>query len=166
MSYTPEIEDIRVGYECEICPNLGYEDKWIKVIGKCEEEIGNGVKSCNLDELTYDCLIDGYIGIRTQYLTKEQIESEGWEFKVKSIDLWFEQEVLTDEFDWSGMCNLYTYKPYKLFLNYGLHDHKLQIKCDFSGGEDFSGSDTLFEGYCPSINELRTIQKLLKINPK
>ena len=101
--------------------------------------------------------------LRTPYLTRVQIEAEGWEMYSKGIDMWFEKEVLTVEFDWSGLCNLYGYKPYKLFLNYGEHDHKINIKCDFSGGADFSKSDTLFEGYCPSINEFRYISKLLKI---
>ena len=73
--FTPSIEDIRVGYECEICPNLGYENVWIPTVGRCEQ---NSAKDCNLDELTYDCLIDGHIGIRVPYLTKEQIEAEGW----------------------------------------------------------------------------------------
>src|SRR6187431_1971729 len=83
--FTPQIEDIRVGYECEICPNLGYDDRWIPTVGKCEEIPGNGVKSCNLDELTYDCLIDGHIGIRVPYLTKEQIEAEGWKAAIANL---------------------------------------------------------------------------------
>ncbi len=74
--FTPDIEDIRVGYECEICPHLGYDNTWIPTVGRCEQ---NSAKDCNQDELTYDCLIDGYVGIRTPYLTREQIEAEGWE---------------------------------------------------------------------------------------
>ena len=63
----------------------------------------------------------------------------------------------------SSLQEFYGYKCYKLFLNYGLHDQKLIIKGDFTGGCNFEQSDTLFEGFCPSINEYRTICKLLNI---
>lgn len=147
--YTPSIEDIYVGYECEMkTPDgwkqfayLHYNDLDFSII---EEDLDMG-------------------NLRTPYLTKEQIEAEGWRLYSSGIDLWFEKKVLTEEFDWSRLCNLYGYKPYKLFLNYGLHDHKIHIKCDFTGGQDFSESDTLFEGLCLSMNEFRKLCKWIGI---
>lgn len=159
--YTPNIEDVRIGYECEHTTHMSaFELNDTNRIIKDKLYLPDVVSYLSWvmedgEELSKF--------VRTPYLTKEQIEAEGWEMYSKGIDMWFEKEVLTAEFDWSGLCNLYGYKPYKLFLNYGEHDHKINIKCDFSGGADFSKSDTLFEGYCPSINEFRYISKLLKI---
>ena len=73
--YTPSIEDIRVGYECE-------SHEW------CSDELG-------ISELNYDRWVRttlnnsrvetivkyGIKGIRVPYLTKEQIESEEWKHK-------------------------------------------------------------------------------------
>ena len=67
--YTPDIEDIRVGYECEIFNPantdpfiLGhYYDSWDKIT----------IHRVNM----YDV---GRKEFRTPYLTKEQIEAEGW----------------------------------------------------------------------------------------
>jgi len=138
--YTPNIEDIRVGYECEICPNLGYDDEWIKVIGKCKEVLGNGVKDCNLAELTYDCLIDSHIGIRTSYLTKEQIEKEDWLFKVSY-----------------GDAERFSKANYNIFYYY--KDCMLSVIMTKETKEDIS----IFGGKCNSINEFRWICKLLNI---
>lgn len=164
--FIPDIEDLKVGYECEICTNYGYEsfndnkEIWEKVLIEYKNEDGTYTEKLLNIIIGID---DGYQPVRVSYLTKEQIEAEGWNFKIKGIDLWFEKEVLTEEFDWSSFCNLYGYKPYKLFLNYGTNDNKIIIKCDFSGGADFSNSDILFEGECKDINTLKYISKLLKI---
>lgn len=152
--FTPDISDIRVGYECEYY--LG--NSWHEHVVESLYTDRDGYGIFELEQY----LQEG--SLRVPYLTKEQIEAEGWELYSKGIDLWFKREVLTEEFDWSGICNFYGYKPYKLYLNYGLHDYKLKIKCDFSGGQDFNEADTLFEGECKDINTFRWICKLLKIN--
>ena len=67
--YTPEIEDITIGYECELLRiTIGeYDTKpdniWVRSIVDKYEFI-------NLSKST----------TRTPYLTKEQIEKEGWKF--------------------------------------------------------------------------------------
>lgn len=67
--FTPEIKDLRVGYECEM--KVYNEDRWVKLV------FGNLDFSTVLDRdkdgkySVPDC-------IKTPYLTKEQIESEGW----------------------------------------------------------------------------------------
>lgn len=154
--FTPEIEDLHVGYKGEY-RETSYFDWFPFII----DDLFRDTMGYGISEYAEYLLEDN---LRTPFLTKEQIESEGWELYSKGIDLWFKKEVLVENFDWSGLNNLYGYKPYKLFLNYGLHDHKIHIKCDFSGGGTFADSDTLFEGYCPSINEFKIICKLLKIN--
>lgn len=149
--FTPSIEDIRVGYECEIYPNKGYEDTWIPTIGKCEEVPGNGVKSCNLDELTYDCLIDGHIGIRVPYLTKEQIEAEGWKVTTptpKATIHW------------------------KLFITKGnvmgglLNDGRLELVLQdvlLDDRTEATSNGRIYLGECKDINTFRMICKLLGI---
>ena len=169
--FQPEISDIRVGYECEIYTmNTGglmimdmsdgeksetICEPHIKCWGsvKCGTDIWNERNPKDIYELIKNNQI------RTEYLTKKQIESEGWIFRIKSTDLWFESDMEKA----SSLQEFYGYKCYKLFLNYGLHDQKMKITADFTGGKNFNTSDTLFEGFCPSINELRTICKLLNI---
>lgn len=169
--YTPDIEDIKVGYECEIHtmttggliildmldkeesktiqqPNIEY---WVPI--KCDLDIWDNKTPHQIVKLLNNNQV------RTPYLTKEQIEAEGWIFKIKSVDLWFE----SDAEKASNLQDFYGYKCYKLFLNYGLHDNKIKIKGDFTGGCNFNKADTLFEGFCPSVNELRIICKLLNI---
>lgn len=70
--FTPSIEDIRVGYECEANPKFYSEQKdvWKPTIMK-----GVG------QEVIYYHSLGVY---RTLYLTEEQIESEGWKEDIKN----------------------------------------------------------------------------------
>ena len=155
--FIPSIEDIRIGWEGEVCPNLGYDDNWEPIIGKCEEIPGKGVKDCNLDVLTYDCLVDGYIGIRVPYLTQEQIEKEGWEYKTTNkIRCWYEIESPEDGGNWYG------YYIYKAQL---IHDPEMNyVKISFCF--DCIEWETVFEGECKCINTLRSVMKLLRMKIK
>ncbi len=152
--YTPKITDIRIGYECEVNWSRGYSEEFEPLNTSLKDE--EGVYDPNLDDtvIAYD---DGYAEFRTKYLSKEDIESEGWIFKSKTVDLWFESDLEKA----ISLQDFYGCKCYKLYLNYGLHDHKLKIKGDFMGGSTFDESDTLFEGKCLSINEFRYITKEL-----
>lgn len=136
--YTPEISDLKIGYECEICTNYGYEsfnegeEKWEKVI------IGYKIPGGYNDELCdiIHGLDDGYQPVRVKYLTREQIEKEGWKIEPCFITkLKFTKD--------------------KICLDYYPHAHKLEI---------YLWKETkLFDGVCPSINEFRTIINLLNI---
>lgn len=152
--FTPDIEDIRVGYECEICPNLGYDDVWIKTTGHCEEIVGNGVKSCNLDELTYDCLVDGYIGIRTPYLTKEQIEGEGY-LIIKNREDGFDAQKHYTKYNFTEL-------NYEYYNNELIIDEYYQSELVATPTGVFN-SYTIFKGVCKDINTFRYIIKLLGI---
>jgi len=132
--YTPDISDLRVGYECETkdCSDSRY-DNWAKTI----------LTPSFLDE-TYK--IEGWIEqsyIRTAYLTKEQIEAEGWEYSF--------QEGLLEIHNYIFKEN--TSAPPILLRHYP------QMKALRIIQEE----QQLFKGQCPSINELRYISKLLNI---
>lgn len=75
--YTPKITDIRIGYECEVNWSRGYSEEFepLNTSLKAEE----GVYDPKLDDIViaHD---DGYAEFRTKYLSKEDIESEGWIF--------------------------------------------------------------------------------------
>lgn len=134
--FVPKIEDIRVGYECEVDGSRlpGISDSWIKLKFK---GVDKAVISYHKAKM-----------YRTPYLTKEQIEDEGWKFK---------GALCSDE-----QCKGYVYN-YQIDIEgifYNLQqnqDYNLHVS-QWSSEE---GSHTLYNGYCPSINEFRYITKEL-----
>lgn len=155
--FTPDIEDIRVGYEgwyFNSCmdelgvPELNYA-RWEKTIlnkGQVETILKYGVRE-----------------FKSAYLTKEQIESCGFTLKAKSIDSWF--QINEDKRFDTDLQNFCGYKCYNVFLNYGFHDYRLKIKADFSGGADFDKAETLYDGECRCINQLKQILKQIHVTP-
>ena len=143
--FTPSIEDIRVGYECEMYNPSKKEwnefivkDSWF---GRDGEGDLPEVYSAILPGFSYD--LKPSEKIRVPYLTKEQIEADGWEYmnssKFSSTVLYFQKKT-TD-----GVISL------ELCIN----DHNIAIGYDLY--------EPMYNGYCPSINEFRYICKLLKI---
>ena len=134
--YTPDISELHVGYECEIGTSWGF------CKGKFPEV------------LTYDTLTGFAIqkatglmdvfkagSLRTKYLDQSDIESLGWEFdKSRGIPL---------EYHYTKEVNLKKYKLTKLSTK--IHIGILQQ------------GNTLYEGECKSINELRKIMEWLNI---
>lgn len=94
-------------------------------------------------------------GIRVPYLTKAQIETEGWKFKGKSVDLWWEKE---------GTFDMGSFRVYKIIMHYGMKGHignqdlKMHIYAEDQGTEY-----DLFRGIVTSINEFRKLQNWLGI---
>jgi len=133
--FIPDIEDIRVGYECEISvpyfvskpyivnnDNLKY--KWVN--HKFELQEVYGADNClNID---YE--------IRTPYLTKEQIEAEGW----VEIHAGFFKK---GDFLMSNITNFNG-----IIIRKG----------------SWYPEETKYSGECKDINTFRYICKLLKIN--
>ena len=155
--FTPSIEDIKVGYEFEVL----IENNWIECT--IVDILSVGVKISGKDNSLISSFtnFDGYI--RTSYLTKEQIENCGFTLKHKSIDYWFQiNEEKRFDTDLHNFCG---YKAYDVFLNYGFHDRRLKIKSDFSGGGGFDKAETLYDGECKCINELKQILKHIHITP-
>lgn len=132
--YVPNAKDLHVGYEMEV--DYGYFtnaelNTWYPVILK-------GVDSAVLNYLE-----KGYY--RTPFLTKEQIENEGWETEFNTS---FDSVLF-----YAQRGNLF-----KLIYNY---DTKiLDIWTNDSEDDRIVG---LFRGECKSINEFRYICKLLNI---
>jgi len=122
--YTPDITDLRIGYECEA--NI--------TVFKVKEEW----KFCTLKGVGPEVIEYHKQGVyRTPYLTQQDIENEGWEFKHK-------EENFSLIFEKNQIFNLEFIPARK----------EVRIKLQ---------ENMLFRGLCPSINELRTIQKLLEI---
>ena len=80
-------------------------------------------------------------------MTKEDIESLGWKYTGRSIDIWFKKEGYFDLGSWTAL---------KLILHYGLHDNRLTIFANDSGDEY-----TLFRGFIKNIEEFKVLSKQL-----
>ena len=115
--FVPEIEDIHVGYECE----LNQEGKW------------------------YPLLFTGYeitsffkekSELRVPYLTREQIETEGWKYHSNS-EAW--------------ECPIFRKGNWMLFFN----TNEIWIQL---------GNQMKYDGPCKDINTFRKICQLLGIN--
>jgi hypothetical protein len=144
MYYTPEILDIKVGYEYEFHGStVGglihfNEDGSIDKEGSIEPCIKIWSKEvCGVDpwssrqyDSVVECLNNGQI--RVPYLTKDILKEEGWTYLLNTLA---------------------EKKGYTILLYKEKHDIRIWNK------------DMLvkFDGYCPSVNELRLISKLLNI---
>jgi hypothetical protein len=132
--FTPDIEDICIGYELEMNWNRAYEEKWVPIkISVQDEEFAY---TSELSEIV-DALHDGMSEARVPYLTKEQIEAEGWKpeksyFRKNNLYLFFENNELEIEFG----------EPFTW---------------------DASDSDVRYKGECKDINTFRKLIKLLGI---
>jgi hypothetical protein len=124
--YTPSIEDIRVGYECECLWQRPEPKTWDRI--KITETDTEKYLELSVEDVLRRVKSNE---IRTPYLTKEQIEAEGWR----------------------NVTHHYKKEDYNLMLPY---DDKYLIRV-------FKGIEPIFQGHCPSINELRIITKLLGI---
>lgn len=127
--FIPEPEDIRIGYECEMfimemnsTIQAASRQYWEKVI----------VTKENLFEVIHSDL-------RVPYLTKEQIEAEGFSF-------------IGDNH------RMLQFMRWELEINYYPEQHKIHI---YETGE--KPPRDLFWGECKDINTFRFIKKLSKI---
>lgn len=130
--YTPDIEDLFVGYECERIYYGDDEDTWIPHI------IG----------FEYDWLeipVNYNKALRTPFLTKEQIEKEGWTFKT----------------EYTGLYRL-TFEKGNSWLGYNPENHMMVI-IPIDPVKEFYEHHQRYAGSCKSINEFRKITKWLGI---
>lgn len=141
--YTPDISDIRIGYECEWVDTRG---DWVPCTVECPQDI---VDAFN-DKL------------RTLYLIKKQIENEGWIHKATMLLADFSKEnndILRESFEKNNYLLILNSYPNKRTISIMIKD---PIKITWELGiqpEKFA-----FNAECPSINEFRYITKnLLKI---
>lgn len=143
--YTPNIEDFYVGYECEIKNSsdpISFEWEWVKFKDNFDFDMGK-IGNDNDYDFAYlrNDLKDG--NIRTPYLTREQIEAEGWK-KIHYREYIKDLEDITIHF----------------FNGNKEEEHDEKYLSTFSIHNKYYN---LFEGDCPSINEFRKICKLLNI---
>jgi len=133
--FIPDLEDLRIGYECEIYEQT--TDKTIKdvkwhfiIVDKGNSIIG---KTIAINRIHH------YLNsnkLRTPFLTKEQIENEGW----KNITL-----------------------PSSYGLHFEKERYRLQWLEKKKAIYIAEGLNIVYRGFCPSINEFKYICKLLKI---
>ena len=134
--FTPDIEDICIGYELEINWNRAYEEKWVPIKVSVQDE--EFAYTSELSEIV-DALHDGMSEARVPYLTKEQIEAEGWEFDYNLGDFDYYIKTVNDKEEYElEFC-------YKEPININILKR------------------TLYNGECKDINTFRKIIKLLGI---
>ena len=131
--FTPDIEDLCIGYECEYNFAKAYtnEFNFVKIGYKDNEGYTN-----ELSDMIH-LIDDGAAAIRVPYLTNKQIEAEGW----KPEKTYFRKN------------NLYLF----------FENNELEIDCGEPFTWDASDSDVRYKGECKDINTFRKIIKLLGI---
>lgn len=127
--FIPDIEDIRIGYEAEFDLKGINKEGWRFVKFKGVDE----AVRCYYEKGLY----------RTPYLTKEQIEAEGW----------VEQHSVT-----SGRGMFTFYKKGNYLLEYNSLYKGITIR-----EGSWYPEETKYSGECKDINTFRYICKLLKI---
>lgn len=148
--YTPSIEDIHVGYKCEVYGQS--TTKLIKNISFHEVTVGLHMevgKSVGINQIP-NLIKKEYI--RTPYLTKEQIEKEGW---VEDTDHPIFSGSLSIKNDKATYLLRMIDKTNIRIIRYTKPDHNNIWK--------MQQRSTIYDGDCPSINEFRKIVKLLGI---
>jgi hypothetical protein len=130
--FTPDIEDIHIGYELEVNYNFKLNDIFHKKIIDSFEELSD-IHS----RMPGDCVI------RVPYLTKEQIEAEGWERY--------------------HMDGTYIKDNHILNFDFATGLNRLNIHKKPETGKNVTSHDMLFNSKCKCINDFRKIIKLLGI---
>lgn len=139
--YTPEISDIRVGYEHEAY----FNNEWKKYIIETNDNLRSYKELINSNR------------IRVGFLTKEQIEAEGWKLDT----------IITTDDDDNDLYNtgFSKYLDENNWYSVVLYpENKILIQKGWYRNEVTWLSREVFYGECKSINEFRYItEKLLKI---
>ena len=143
--YTPETSELFIGYILE------YRSKSYISVEKIEWHLWTKI-TVNTDFLARGCSessFDSDVEIRTKYLTKEDIESEGWSFQYQEL-------LAVDEY------NHRFFSKGRHFLEYLIEGDIIIIKIK---AQTTKGREPLliYLGSCPSINEFRKICKWLNI---
>jgi len=151
--FTPSIEDIRVGYECEVDTHGTFG--WVKVMVAdyhFKTKVPKGYFGIGIFNLSEKFKQDNEI--RVPYLTKEQIEAEGWVYKgIEHYNIMGCS--VNQQFHNAMEKNEYVIQGRSLFGS----QHHLKI-FDIS---DQEGGHCIYEGLCKDINTFRYICKLLGI---
>lgn len=141
--YTPDKSELFFGYECLKQTSWGFiPGIWPEVLGE-----DTHYNLFPMGSTPHEQVFNASDGIITLYLTKEQIEKEGWEFDVNMAD--------------SPELGFLKEQGIQYLCYYNTENHNLRIERIVDSGT--GKEDYLFNGHCPSINEFRKITKLLGI---
>lgn len=140
--YTPNVEDLHIGYEYEQFSHL--RGTWDKKVLDYNEFISI------LDEERNDWCEHH---IRTPFLNREQIEKEGWEIKEGYLSSPPHNCVFTK----GNMMGAILVDDRLVLAFKDITEDKYT---------EYMSQGQIFLGKCPSINEFRKIIKLLEINGK
>jgi len=149
--FTPDIEDICIGYELEMNWNRAYEEKWVTIKISIQDE-----EFAYTDEISeiINALDDGMSEARVPYLTKEQIEGEGW------ISFITEYK---GETNLENMNYIFFNEKVNYMLGWYFNTNQIALLVrDPSLVKDYYTEPT-FRGECKDINTFRKIIKLLGI---
>jgi len=136
--FTPDIEDLCIRYELEVNYNFKLNDIFHKKIIENFEELAD-IHS----RMSGDCVI------RVPYLTKEQIEAEGWKEEQMYLNGTFVMIL--------GELN----EGYELMFAEG--NSQIVITRVWTLFDDQVKRDNTYKGNCKDINTFRKIIKLLNI---
>ncbi len=142
--FTPEISDIKVGYECRMYISGSDNNNTLKqdwVLGKVTKLIPTFQWDNEYSSVTHKYNIFDF---RTDYLTEEQIEKEGWRYEGRDLFYMF-------------------FSKNKIDMSYNLNLKRLSIFCTEIEDQSSNYNKPTFRGNCPSINEFCYICKLLNI---
>jgi len=140
--FTPSIEDIRVGYECELGSyTYDFTSGSSKATEVWETKVLNAVDVAT--KIQIKPILDTVrnaetIWLRVPYLTKEQIEAEGW--KARGSEGYYYKK-----------CNKVVYLP---------NNNNIMLITQFT---ERPLENEIFKGECKDINTFRYICKLLGI---
>ena len=134
--FTPDIEDIHIGYECELLMNTN-----VSILNPTSN--APEFKPFIFEKNKIELLIELYDSIRVPYLTKEQIEAEGWS-KAKA-------PIVTIKHDFYEI----PYIKDNFRIDYNFKNNLINIL--------ENNGVNLFYGKCKDINTFRKIIKLLGI---
>lgn len=142
--FTPSIEDIRVGYECLWIKDHNEplnNSNLLPLVFTPKRVAATLFSPINWEREETDNFIPNLMSYKVLYLTKEQIETEGWK-----------------EYPYMTLCEQTRFVKGLETLHYNFKTYELEVD-DEKGEVD----DILFKGECKDINTFRYISKLLKI---
>lgn len=145
--FIPSIEDIRVGYECEK-GILDYSSTGSAPLG-WEPYVFKNPNLRDGDFHEFSVMMN--MPLRVPYLTKEQIEKEGWMY---SPDTFLIETLKREPTHYWFIKNGFGCTFYPDIMRIHIEDNR----------QHMMSQPTLFDGECKDINTFRYICKLLKIN--
>jgi len=146
--YTPDIEELYVGFECEHTTNMSAFE--INDTDRIYNSLLIIHELCDYINWSLDEGLNKFV--RVKYLDQEDIESLGWIYTGKAVGLWFNKKGF---FDTPGGRHRLT--EYKLI--YFKDNNELHIEGFFGNISE----GMLFEGIIKNKSELKKLLKQLKI---